>query len=986
MFQKILCLLFRFSYGVMAQSLRFDNAEGEVHMINRSTHFVISASVFLLSVHSVLASPIQTESSEDTILVEWVREITTTPSSSMDAPADVAVDAQGNVYVTGKSEGQASTYDYLTVKYNSLGVVQWSARYDGPLHGFDIPNAIAIDQAGNVYVTGMSVGSDSTYNDFATIKYGANGALQWVAQHNGPGNQTDVAKDVAVDEMGNVYVTGFQTGLSTHDFATIKYNPQGFEEWTATYDGPAHVNDEATAIALDVVGNIFVAGWSTDSVGSDTWGTLEFHDYTVMKYNPSGEILWVATYNVGDTWYATPAAMGITNDGSIYVTGRATSLSDDQWQYSPYVSNLATVKLSPNGALMWASLFPNTPPENPGANDIYIAEGIAFDTDGNVYVAAMVGSQDPYFHVGDSLLTIKYSPNGDRLWVAYHDDQASPRLSSGGIAVAGNGNVYVTGSHGHETDFLVGDSIATICYNSNGILQWTRYYEGATGSFNLSKGITADESGNVYVIGSSGPEDEADFISLKYSPSGSETWVSPTTGPGNSIEFVSVAAIDRQGNVYVAGTSYGPEMNQNYLTLKINADGNIAWSASYDGPASRADYPTAITIDDSGNVYVTGSSGSSSSDEDFATIKYGPSGDQLWEARFNSTSLFEDVPTALAVDGLGNVYVGGWPGLLKYNAWGIQQWDAPTYSNSAVTSIVPDDSGNVYIIAAGLMKYNSDGIRQWIGSGWGQMLAIDDSGYIYTTQSDSTTKKFTPSGNQLWSVSEGGREIYILDNSYLYVGGSWQGSLHKLTTTGVHLWTQYQGTSWFRFRDLAVDGFGNAYMSGSDWNPFHLELATTKFTSSGEEKWSVRYGGGSQSEYRGIDVLSDSLGNIYVIGERSEPTFTTTPVIIKYSRSGPVSSAQSNEGEVPNEYGLAQNYPNPFNPETTIRFQIPTAGLVDLRVYDILGREVSMLVNQHLDAGMHSVRFNAEQLASGMYFYRLNVGGYVATKKLTVLR
>ena len=92
---------------------------------------------------------------------------------------------------------------------------------------------------------------------------------------------------------------------------------------------------------------------------------------------------------------------------------------------------------------------------------------------------------------------------------------------------------------------------------------------------------------------------------------------------------------------------------------------------------------------------------------------------------------------------------------------------------------------------------------------------------------------------------------------------------------------------------------------------------------------------------------------------------------------------------MPTSYALGQNYPNPFNPTTTIKYDIPAEGsqhVVTLKVYDIIGREVATLVNETKDAGSYQVTFNANKLASGVYFYRLQSGNYSSVKKLVLLR
>ena len=99
------------------------------------------------------------------------------------------------------------------------------ARYNGPANSEDFAHAIAVDAAGNVYVTGWSLGLGN-HSDYATIKYDPDGNELWVARYNGPGNSTDVATAIALDAAGNVYVTGESFGgLGTReDYATIKYS------------------------------------------------------------------------------------------------------------------------------------------------------------------------------------------------------------------------------------------------------------------------------------------------------------------------------------------------------------------------------------------------------------------------------------------------------------------------------------------------------------------------------------------------------------------------------------------------------------------------------------------------------------------------------------------------------------------------------------------------------------------------------------------
>jgi hypothetical protein len=97
-------------------------------------------------------------------------------------------------------------------------------------------------------------------------------------------------------------------------------------------------------------------------------------------------------------------------------------------------------------------------------------------------------------------------------------------------------------------------------------------------------------------------------------------------------------------------------------------------------------------------------------------------------------------------------------------------------------------------------------------------------------------------------------------------------------------------------------------------------------------------------------------------------------------------SINRNNVSTPAEYALRQNYPNPFNPSTTINYSVPKSGLVTIKVYDIIGLDVATLVNEEKAPGTYSVNFNARKFASGIYFYRIQAGSFIDTKKMILLK
>jgi hypothetical protein len=372
------------------------------------------------------------------------------------------------------------------------------------------------------------------------------------------------------------------------------------------------------------------------------------------------------------------------------------------------------------------------------------------DGSGNAY---LFGKQGIYNPGGDEedYATIKYNSDGNQLWLARYNVPLIAHSEPAAKAVDPSGNVHVTGDRNRSTS---GCDYVTVKYNSGGTQLWAAHYTGPLRKIDRATALALDAQGNVFVTGISdfsGTDGSGVYATVKYDANGNQLWVArsqqaQTDGLGPAL------AVDDSGNIYVTGTSGRPldASTTDILTLKYDATGTELWAATYDGPARSADFGLALSLDKAGNVYVTGSSYGATGQIDYATVSYGPDGSQRWSDRYNHSGPHDDQVRTLAVDTSGNVYVTGtandppsdYFGTVKYDQNGTQLWAVrdgdPDYANNGALALALDNSGNVYATGYGSRYFGS------------------------LTEEAGVTIKYDPGGNQKWLASYGGVANYGL--------------------------------------------------------------------------------------------------------------------------------------------------------------------------------------------------------------------------------
>lgn len=249
------------------------------------------------------------------------------------------------------------------------------------------------------------------------------------------------------------------------------------------------------------------------------------------------------------------------------------------------------------------------------------------------------------------------------------------------------------------------------------------------------------------------------------------------------------------------------------------------------------------------------------------------------------------------------------------------------------------------------------------------------------------------------TIVEKGGEIFAGTNGGVYQlnGFSWDQKNTGLTNTNVTALASFGG---YLFAGTSQGSVGGVYISadnGANWalsksDPWItsiLTIGSTIFVGTfGDGVWrSTNYGNtwgqindglGSGAYY----VLSLGVNNQYIFVGTNGSSIWRRPL------SQVVTDVNEEINILPEQFSLEQNYPNPFNPTTTIQFDIPKTALVTLKVCDVLGQEVATLVNEKREAGRYNFEFRTSdfEISSGMYFYRIQAGEFVQTKKLLLLK
>ncbi|NOS84682.1 MAG: T9SS type A sorting domain-containing protein [Ignavibacteria bacterium] len=500
-------------------------------------------------------------------------------------------------------------------------------------------------------------------------------------------------------------------------------------------------------------------------------------------------------------------------------------------------------------------------------------------------------------------------------------------------------------------------------------LEWERRYNNPINGEDDAFSIDIDNVGNSYVTGRSYNGNNYDITTIKYDNSGNLIWSKNYSGNTNLDDYPVKIMCDKYGNAVVSGISNYSNLFE-LILLKYSNSGVQLWAKRFFGIPGRSFSDISMAMDTSSNTYILGKS-NEVGNGCFLIVKFASNGDTLWTRRFIDTSQTYANPQKLILDSLGNLYVTGTNNslfvIIKYDSSGQMIW-VTRKSNRVPNDMCIDQAGNIIVTGDTYRsgstdfwtaKYSKVGNFIWekffnIMNETAYSVNVDGSGNSYVTgysyyYGDLVTIKYDSSGSQKWSNS---------------IMGNFNGS---------------------NIKTLLDKDNNTLVMANYFVNWVRRVIILKKYTEAGDSLFYYQYQSPSNMEDAAYDMKLGNNNEIYITGKSMASISHFDYITLKFSQPigiDPVSS------EIPSQFSLSQNYPNPFNPATKIKFAIPAgyASQTILSVYDILGRQVAVLVNEQLKPGTYEVDWYASVYPSGVYFYKINLGSFFEIKRMVLLK
>ena len=817
--------------------------------------------------------------------------------------------------------------------------------------------------------------------DPRTIRMQYDGASETAIRHDGSlavgtalGGIEEQAPYTYCGSENNAVASRFVRDGSTLRFDVAEYDATQtlvIDPWATYYGGSDE--DNSMAITTDADGNVVVVGYSGSADFPVTSGahqmTKDFScDAFIVKFSSSGSRLW-ATYYGGNSY---DFAHDVCTDGNdqIAICGGSASTN---LPVSPGLISMGNnagsdayiAKFSANGSLIWATYV--------GGRSGDEAKGITADQNGNFYVAGSTSSRKfpttsgAYMTSLANGFLLKLAANGSLVWSTFLWDHAQD------VAIDASGNLFVLGrvmsaavalpttASSFQQQFGGGNDVYAAKFTGAGGLLWVTYCGGSGGE---SPGkVCTDPLGNAIISGCTTSNDFPvtsgayqttyggydDGFLIKLDANGGGAWASYIGGSQYDVE--ARCASDASGNIVVAilGNSTNLPVSSgavqptnrgggDWYIAKFSATCLPMWSTYYGGTGDEFGGARHADVAISGNGYV----------------------------HMAGSTQSIDIPTVSACQ---SSFAGG------YSDAFILQLDAaggitlPNRPPVAVASANPT-SGTVPLTVQFTGSNSSDPENGPLTYHWdfgdNSSSTLADPSHTYATPGTYSVILTVTDDASNSSTAFVTIDATAASSGVMYIA--------EMYTERV---PQPGNKELCRCRVRIKDGNGD---------PMHNVYVEISWTGPNSNYW---YGITGPNGWCGVETAKerDPVGLwTFYIDDVYEPGYTYDASLNAVSLPFTEPTPKSVAGQRPERVRLHQNFPNPFNPTTTISYAVPAAGRVLLRVFDLLGREQALLVDEEKDAGEFRVLFDGSTLPSGPYVYQLEYNGTVLTRKMTMLK
>ncbi|MGQ2984317.1 T9SS type A sorting domain-containing protein [Flavobacterium sp.] len=852
------------------------------------------------------------------------------PGEGVDIPAAITSDASGNIFITGISYS-GNSIDYITLKYNADGTEAWNVREDGPGEGsWNEATAIAVDNSGNVIVTGYSPDPDGWLN-YHTVKYGPTGTELWSQAYNYASNHPDNPSDVtnsiphgvAADADGNIYVTGMFDTFIGHA-GTIKYNAAGVQQWVGEY----RADEESTSgYAIAVNDNkIYVAGLHRGGFSTD--GNV------LISYEPDGTENWDRATT--DLIEAVNAQLLFDIDGNIIVAANGMTPGAEEWE-----QNVAArvKKYSQAGTLLGEAAF--VIDTSQGTASMGDMAGAGVDAAGNAYMVV-----NSYYSAQGAVVETVRSAFGatapETDWNEVYTNMGNPNASMLYSFSDNNNGTISTGEYHTFADNMLTTTYFVVKHSQNGTIAWENVFNAANG--NAFNGIIgrADKEGNIFVCLL--PDlDQTALTVKKFSPAGTELW---ETEIELDAPAVYVMETGNDGSLYLGGTAFenASAAHASFVAVKLNASGTIAWT-NYSDTGTSTDNIYVInggSVSHNGELILAGRSGSGnfmSQQVNATVVKFNADGTPGWVAE----ALIEgsnSSGTNLLIDSSGAIYMNGYAE------------NADTFYTNIITA-----------------KIEADGSLAW----------SHEFGDAQRDERSYKVKRF----------SDG--SIAVIGYSIDPLIGDIHNVLVKYDTDGNEVW-DFASEDMRYYNDFIIDGSDNCFIMDQqiiDPFPHKIYLApfpiatliTVDTLGNGEEQFFV---GPEYAEFYGEALVAHPDDRLLLGGNAGNQAFYEG--IYFFETEHDALSVEDIANPVRDKNVLGQNFPNPVIDKTEIPFYLVNGGKAVLKLYNGQGRLVTEIANYTFASGNNIVEFDASGLSEGIYYYQITAGKFKQARKMVVGR